>query len=159
VTPVATDPAAARARLGAAQHDLVAALVAGAPAPPGFAADRVAAAADALLRKRAREIAAVWPALAVELGARFADQVAGTLRGRPPAGALTDGWRVARELAAAGWLPPAARTELATVEATHRIRAGRLVHRRGVGLPATRTPSGLALAIRVGRRIWWLPRA
>jgi len=101
----------------------------------------------------------VWPALAVTLGSRFADQVAGTLRGRPPAGALTDGWLVARELAAAGRLPPAARTELAAVDAAHRLRAGRLVHRRGVGLRATRTPVGPALAVRVGRRLWWLPRA
>ena len=153
-----TDPAAARGRLGAAQRDLVAALVAGAPAPPGFAADRVAATADALLRKRVREIAAVWPALAVALGARFADQVAGTLGGRPPAGALTDGWLVARELAAAGRLPPVARTELATVDAAHRLRAGRLVHRRGVGLRLARTPGGLALAVRIGRRLWRLPR-
>jgi hypothetical protein len=153
---VAESLAAARERLAAAQEGLLAALVAGGPAPPGFAADRVAATAEALLRKRVREVAAAWPALGHGLGPAYAKRAGEALRGRPPAGALTDGLLLARALAAAGPLPPAARAELAGVEAGHRLRGGRLVHRRGLGLRLARTPGGVAVAVRAGHRVRWL---
>ena len=46
------------------QAALVAALVAGASPPPGFDETRVAATASALMRKRAGEVAALWPVAA-----------------------------------------------------------------------------------------------
>src|SRR5690606_42109657 len=57
--------------LAARQAALVAALVAGAPLPAGFDATRVAAARTALLRKRAGEVARLWPMLAAGLGHRW----------------------------------------------------------------------------------------
>ena len=53
------------------QAALVAALVAGAPDPPGFDPARLAAARRALLRKRAGEAAKHWPVLAASLGPRW----------------------------------------------------------------------------------------
>jgi hypothetical protein len=94
------------------QEALVAALVAGGPVPPGFDAARVAAARDALLRKRSGEVAAVWPRLAASLGPQWTVEFGRWAAGRPPNGALHDGLEFARELAAAGRLPEMARDEL-----------------------------------------------
>jgi hypothetical protein len=73
------------------QEDLVAALVAGGPVPPGFDAVLVAAAREALLRKRSGEVAAVWPWLAASLGPQWTVEFGRWAAGRPPNGALRDG--------------------------------------------------------------------
>ena len=78
------------------QAAVVAALVAGAPAP--FDPDRVRATAAALLRKRAGEVAAAWPMLAASLGRDWQRAFAAWAAGRPPTGALRDGWDFARTL-------------------------------------------------------------
>jgi hypothetical protein len=103
--------------LGARQAELVAALVAGATPPPGFHAARIAATRQALLRKRAGEVARVWPMLRLALGDRWLDAFADWADGRPPQGSLRDGWDLARTLAAAGPLPDLAARELADREA------------------------------------------
>jgi hypothetical protein len=103
-----------RERLAADQAALVRALVAGGPVPEGFDPDRVRATADALARKRAREVARAWPALAAALGGEFTGRFLAFAAGRPPpatGGALADGLAFARALARRGRLPGDARVE------------------------------------------------
>jgi hypothetical protein len=80
------------------QAALVAALVAGAPDPPGFDPTRLAAARRALMRKRAGEAAKHWPVLAASLGPRWTTTFAAHHEGRESAGGLRDGWDLARAL-------------------------------------------------------------
>jgi len=107
----------ARAELAARQAELVAALVADGPLPPGFDAARVDAAATALLRKRAGEVGEAWPLLAAALGPRWKPLFVAWARGRVRAGSFADGFAFARELREAGTLPAMARDELAEREA------------------------------------------
>ena len=86
--------------LAARQAALVAALVGGAPVPYGFDATLVGAAADALLRKRAGEVAKAWPLLAAGLGSGFGRRFVRWARGRPSHGSFADGFAFAR------WLGP-----------------------------------------------------
>ena len=120
---------AARERLAAEQAALVRALVGGGPAPGGFDPGRVAATSAALARKRAREVARAWPALAAELGEGFTDRfVADAARRPPPAkgGALADGLAFARALARQGGLSPDARVEAMLAAAALSARPVRL---------------------------------
>src|SRR5262249_20163273 len=90
-----------RARLEAEQADLVRALTGQGKPPPGFAVERVQAAAASLLRKRQRAAALAWPRLAAALGERFAEQfLAFAQKTQLPScgGALADGRAFAREL-------------------------------------------------------------
>jgi hypothetical protein len=121
-----------RERLAAEQAALVRSLVAGGPVPDGFDPDRVRATAAALARKRAREVARVWPALAADLGDSFTDRFVAYAAGRPsptPGGALADGLAFARDLARRGRLSGDARVEAM-------VAAARLSRRR-VHLAAT----------------------
>ena len=111
------------------QAALVAALVAGAPVPPGFDQARVGAAQRALLRKRASEVARAWPLLAAAAGDRWPDEFAAWAAGRAPQGSLRDGWDLARTWAATGRLTGPAAEELAEREATWRYD-GRSAPRR-----------------------------
>jgi hypothetical protein len=95
--PPVTDPRAT-ADLAERQAALVAALVAGAPDPPGFDPARLAAARRALLRKRAGEAAKHWPVLAASLGSRWSTVFAVHYACREPVGGLRDGWDLARAL-------------------------------------------------------------
>jgi hypothetical protein len=88
----------ATADLAERQAALVAALVAGAPDPPGFDPTRLSAARRALLRKRAGEAAKHWPVLAASLGSRWSTVFAAYYACREPAGGLRDGWDLARAL-------------------------------------------------------------
>jgi hypothetical protein len=106
--------------LAARQAELVAALVAGGPLPAGFDAPGVAAAERALRRKRAGEVAQVWPLLAAGHGDRWVEHFCRWSAGRAPNGALRDGWDLARELAEAGRLPALAGRELAEREVAMR---------------------------------------
>ncbi|MGK5741726.1 hypothetical protein [Micromonospora sp. URMC 103] len=99
------------------QAELVAALVAGGPVPPGFPPAPLAAARAALLRKRAGEVARHWPLLAAGLGADWPATFAGWAAGRPTEGSLRDGWDLARALRDRGTLPPLGAEELAVREA------------------------------------------
>ena len=84
------------------QAVLVAALATGAPVPPGFDARLVHAARKALLRKRAGEVARVWPMLAASFGASWQAVFADWAATRPTHGALRDGWDFARSLPLTG---------------------------------------------------------
>jgi hypothetical protein len=91
-----------RERLADEQAALVRALVDGGPVPAGFDPDRVRATAAALARKRAREVARAWPALAAELGDDFTARFLADAARRPPparGGALADGLAFAGALA------------------------------------------------------------
>lgn len=81
---------AARDRLAQAQAALLAALVAGAPAPAGFDEERLAVQRRALIGKRADIVAKVAPELPEMLGEKtFRSAFAGYARGRP----MTGGYR------------------------------------------------------------------
>ncbi|MGI5222393.1 hypothetical protein [Nocardia sp. CA-290969] len=89
-----TDPAPGLAERQAA---LVRALVAGEPVPCGFDPDAVRTAADAILRKRARETAAHYPALAQATGPEFTALYIAWARGRPKGGTAADALGFARD--------------------------------------------------------------
>jgi hypothetical protein len=102
------------------QAELVAALVAGAPVPPGFDAARIGVARRALLGKRAGDVARAWPMLATSAGDRWQRDFAEWAAGRAPQGSLRDGWDLARAWSAAGRLAGPAAAELAEREASWR---------------------------------------
>ncbi|GHJ44798.1 hypothetical protein Cs7R123_21400 [Catellatospora sp. TT07R-123] len=86
-----------REELARRQEELVRALVGGGALPDGFVARDVTATRDALLRKRAGEVARVWPLLAASAGpGRWAATFGAWAAGRPPQGSLRDGWDYAR---------------------------------------------------------------
>ena len=84
-SPFSTRRVGISGTLAARQAALVAALVAGAPDPPGFDPARLAAARRALLRKRAGEAAKHWPAARREPRATLVGRVRRAAR-RPRAG-------------------------------------------------------------------------
>ncbi|MEU7817179.1 hypothetical protein [Pseudonocardia sp. NPDC049154] len=116
--------------LAARQAALVAALVDGAPDPPGFAADRLAATRQALLSKRSGQAAAAWPLLAAGLGAEWTAFACAGLVGRPVAGAVRDGWDVALAARSADRLTEGAVRELAARERAYRYDGVRPPRRR-----------------------------
>jgi hypothetical protein len=79
-----------REDLVARQAALVAALVAGAPPPPGLDAERVRIQSAALLRKRGRSAAHAEPELAQALGRAFGLAFAAYATGKPQAGSSAD---------------------------------------------------------------------
>jgi hypothetical protein len=143
-------PASARADLAARQAALVAALVTGAADPAGFDPDRLASTRRALLRKRAGAAAAVWPLLAASLGPGWPAAFIASTAGRPPAGALLDGWELARALHRRGELGDVAAVELAEREVTLRRTAGGHVPRRS---PAVRRV-GRGAVVQLLGRVW-----
>jgi hypothetical protein len=127
-----------------AQEALVAALVAGAPLPEGFDAVRVGAAARALLRKRAGEVARAWPGLAVSYGSEWPKVFASWASERPPRGSWLDGWDFGRAHREA--LTRDAAVELALCELGWAHRGeGEPRRRRGIRLG--RFPGGLAVTV------------
>ena len=120
-----------RTVLAERQAALAAALVAGGPDPEGFDPDRLAAARRALVRKRAGEAAREWPALAVSFGDGWTAAFAAHHAGREPAGALRDGWDLARALRAD--LSVDAAAELAEREALLRYDGRSAPRRRRFG--------------------------
>ncbi|WP_327178733.1 DUF692 domain-containing protein [Streptomyces sp. NBC_01335] len=85
-TAGARDPlAGARERLAGAQSGLLASLVAGAPAPAGFDADRLGVQSRALAAKRAGIVAKVAPELPEILGAGYRAAFLRYAEGRAPA--------------------------------------------------------------------------
>lgn len=121
--PGSAEPAhasSAGSRLSADQAGLIATLVAGAPEPAGFDGRRLDATRRALLRKRAGEVATVWPLLAASLRPDWPRMFVEHAAGHPPLGALRDGWDLARALRSRGLLPGGAVGELAERDADMR---------------------------------------
>ncbi|GAA2716882.1 hypothetical protein ACFY2R_11915 [Micromonospora olivasterospora] len=136
--------------LAARQAELVAALVAGGPLPPGFDPGPVDAARRALLRKRAGDVARHWPLLAAGLGPDWPATFARWAAGRPTNGSLRDGWDLARDLRARGELPPLGAEELAVREAGARYAGSGAPRPRR--LPALRRVGG-AVAVQLAGRV------
>jgi hypothetical protein len=109
------------------QAALVASLVAGAPEPAGFDTARLAAVRGALLRKRAEDVARVWPHLSEAYGESWTREFSAWAAGRPPQGALRDGWDFAHAHPAPG---RAAELELAHARAAFSLRRNVLRPRR-----------------------------
>jgi hypothetical protein len=130
-----------RRSLAERQAALVAALVAGAPVPPGFDPRLIGVARTALLRKRAGEVARHWPLLAASFGAAWPATFAAWAADRPSNGSLRDGWDFA--LAHAPSEGPAA-DELREHAATW--------HYDGSSAPRRR--AGPVAAV----RLWWARR-
>lgn len=143
-------PPGTRDSLAARQSALVATLVAGGPLPPGFAPGPVEAARRALLRKRVGDVARHWPLLAAGLGAGWPATFARWADGRPTNGSLRDGWDLARDLRAAGTLPPLGAEELALREAAARYDG--LTPPRPRRLPAAARAGG-AVAVQLAGRV------
>jgi hypothetical protein len=131
--------------LGQRQAALVASLVAGAAEPPGFDAARLAAVRSALLRKRAEEVAQVWPRLAEAYGERWTREFSAWANGRAPQGALRDGWDFAQVRPG---LPRAARLELAFARAAFTLRGNILRPRRGRAARRLVLRAGIRLTFR-----------
>lgn len=133
------EPSRSLSSLSHQQATLVGALVGGGPPAPGFDRTRVEATRQALLRKRAREAAKAWPALARDLGhtylPRFLDYAASF---SPPAvgGPHADGFCFAEQVRAGCALSDPARVELARARVQWLARGGRVRPRR-VGVAAT----------------------
>lgn len=125
-------------RLREQQEELVRALVSGAPIPPGFDRGAVAAAAEVLLRKRGREIAEHYPALAHAAGPDFLERFVEWARHRPKTGTAADAARFARD-AAVPWSrsKPSLRRRLRILPRSFRLgRTG-----SGLGRPYSRPPT------------------
>jgi len=103
--------------LAARQAALIASLVAGAEVPAGFDVFGVLSTRAALLRKRSGEVAAAWPLMSAAYGPAWRSTFSSWAAGRPPQGALRDGWDFARSTGAD--LPALARQELAEREARY----------------------------------------
>lgn len=78
--------APARARLARRQAELLSALVAGGPLPPGFDAGQVRVQAGGLAAKRRESVARVAPELPVLLGGRFGPAFRRYTAATPPTG-------------------------------------------------------------------------
>ncbi|MGH4008208.1 MAG: hypothetical protein ACRDTH_08655 [Pseudonocardiaceae bacterium] len=137
-----------RAQLAARQTALVAALVTGAEVPDGLDAGHLAITRKALLRKRAREVAAAWPLLATSMGQGWNATFTAWAAKRPSVGSLRDGWDLARDLTAAGRLTPLGQEELAAREVTWRYDG----HTTPETTPAARAASGTGWSHRADGR-------
>lgn len=129
------------------------ALVAGGPVPDGFDPARVCATREALARKRARQVAKAWPALALD--PRFTERFLSYATGSPPppaGGALADGLAFADRLASAGQLGGDARVEWLTARSLLQPRRG-YRPRRGLfcGAVIARPPRRLVVLVRAPR--------
>ncbi len=140
------------------------ALVAGGPVPDGFDPARVRATCEALARKRARQVAKVWPALA--LHPQFTERFLSYASGNPPpptGGALADGLAFADRLASTGQLHGNAQVEWLAARSRlqprrgYRLRRGLFCGAVIVGPP--RRLVVLARAPRLGQRWISVPLA
>lgn len=139
------------------QAALVAALAARAVAPDGFDPSRLAAATDALARKRMAAVARAWPCLAHALDDRFAASFAAFAAGTPlpvQGGPLADGRAFARWLKARRELPDAGALEALAVDLQHVSARKGLMRRRGPVVKFARLAQRRRLVVAL--RLLWL---
>jgi hypothetical protein len=148
---------ALRAALAAAQEQLLASLVAGAPPPAGFDPQRLAATAAGLHAKRRRSAARAWPVLAAALGDDFEPLFRRFAMTAQRGSALEDGLAFADWLAGMGRLPQRGAAERLGVLLRHRRTEGGLIPRQGFALRLARLGrAAWLIAIRFpGGRVWW----
>lgn len=129
----------ARSKVAAAQEELIRALVSDGAVPPEFDCSRVRAAADALLQKRSKSVARVWPRLADSLGGKFHEQFSRYAEARPvlrDGSPLADGREFARTVSKTAALSDDAIVEVLTFDLRYRVMGNRVVARRGVSFCA-----------------------
>jgi hypothetical protein len=147
-----------RARLAAREAELVRALQGG-PIPAGLDGRMIAVTRDALVRKRARQVVKVFPALARDLGPEYQTLFQAFARTTPPHedGSLADGLAFGTYVARERRLSDGARVQLMVARSTATARRGRLRARRGlfIGAILTRRPRGITV---VGRAPGRAPR-
>ena len=144
------------------QAELVAAVSGRAPAPAGFDAGSIRAAAASLAAKRRRSVARAWPVLPEVLGDGFAERFDAFASQSPLpriGGPLADGRAFLRWLAVTGEAPEAFVLPALAVDLRYVQTADGLRPRRGPMLKAAviHEPRRLVMAIRLpGLREWWL---
>jgi hypothetical protein len=147
--------------LAVQQEALVRALAGQGPHPAGFDPAQIDATAESLLKKRARTVARVWPALVRALGDTYAAQFADYARATPLPGdgtPLADGHAFAQVLSRRGDLSEDARWELLSMQLQYRFPATGPVRRRGpvVKMMWLRAPRRLVIALGgCWRPRWW----
>jgi hypothetical protein len=138
-----------RARLAAREAELVRALHGG-PVPAGLDEKMIGLTRDALARKRARQVARAFPALARDLGSEYQAQFVAFAETNPPQneGGLADGLAFGAYAARRWRLSDDSRVEL--MIAGSRLN-GRLEPRRGpyLAATATRRPAGVIIVARL----------
>ena len=139
------------------QAALTAALVGQATVPPGFDADRVRAAADALAFKRARAVLHAWPGLRTSLADTFRAHFAAYAAAHPiPAlgGPLADGRAFVRHLVRTVAVSDEIRLQALALDASYRSTRAGLVRRR-VRVPRLAwLPGARGIALAFGDRIY-----
>src|SRR4051794_25589047 len=131
----------ARQQLASMQAQLVRALVEGTDAPAAFDHERLEAAAEALLSKRARAVARVWPQLARAMKDDFAGRFTNYARANPlpcDGSPLADGRVFIDWLERAGLLTDEGRFEALAFDAHYRLGNEAVRRRRGPVLRARR---------------------
>lgn len=112
----------------------------------------IALARDGIVRKRARQVARAFPALARDLGSDYQDAFAAFAAATPPSdgGALADGLSFGAVVARERGLSDDAKLERMVALAGVSIRRGRLTRRRTPHLAATltRSPPGIVVIAR-----------
>ena len=131
----------------------------GGPVPAGLDERMIGVTRDALGRKRARQVARAFPALARDLGPEYQALFQAFARTTPPGeeGSLADGLAFGTNVGRERRLSDAARVELMVARSTVTASRGRLQPRRGVyvGAIPTRRPLGITV---VGRAPGHAPR-
>lgn len=116
------------------QAQLVRALIEGTDAPATFDHERLEAAAEALLSKRARAVAQAWPQLARAMNDVFGGRFANYARGNPlphDGSPLADGRVFIAWLEHAGLLTDEGRLEALAFDARYRLGNDAVIRRRG----------------------------
>jgi hypothetical protein len=148
-----------RAQLAARETELVQALHGG-PTPPGLDPEMVALARAGIVRKRARQVARAFPALARDLGPGYQDAFNAFADASPPqnGGALADGLALGNLVARERGLSDEAKVERMITIAGMTTRSGRMQRRRVpyIGAILTRQPPGIVIVAHgpvVGTRV------
>jgi hypothetical protein len=140
-----------RADLAARENELVQALHGG-PTPTGLDAAMIALARAGIVRKRARQVARAFPALARDLGRDYEDAFGEFASANPPqdGGALADGLAFGAIVARERGLTDTAKLERMVAVAGVTTRRGRLTRRRTphIGATVTRSPLGIVIVAR-----------
>jgi hypothetical protein len=134
--------------LAARQEALVRALVAGGTTPAGFDETRIALTRQSLMRKRARAVAAHWPAIGAlpDYQRRFAQWAGNTPPGSAHSEGLAFGQSLGRDIS------PSARVELVLAGAGRIARDGDCLIVRWPALGIRRLPISLAMRGRAKAR-------
>lgn len=140
-----------RATLAARETELVKALHGG-PTAPGLDAGMIALASTGIVRKRARQVARAFPALARDLGPDYQEAFTAFAGTNPPrdGGALADGLAFASIVERERGLSDDAKIDRMVAAAGVTTRRGRLTRRRAPHIRAavTRHPPGIVIVAR-----------